>query len=229
MRMQTLPPAYRALVVGAGGIGTALHQALRADPRCAEAVLAGRGQALHVDVLDEPSIRAAAARLRGCDWHLMIVATGTLMPGGARPEKSLAAISPETLANAFAINTTGPALLLKHFADLLPRAGKSIFACLSARVGSIGDNRLGGWYAYRASKAALNQIVRTASIEIARKRPEARILALHPGTVRTPLSRPFVGETGMVPGLAAAKLLAVIDAARESGVFLDHNGHVIPW
>jgi NAD(P)-dependent dehydrogenase (short-subunit alcohol dehydrogenase family) len=227
--MESLPLAYRALVVGAGGLGTALHQTLSADPRCAEALLAGRGLALHIDVLDEPGIAAAAAKLRGPDWHLIIVAVGALMPDGARPEKSLADISPAALARATAINAIGPALMLKHFAALLPRAGKSVFACLSARVGSIGDNRLGGWYSYRASKAALNQILRTASIEIARKRPDALVLALHPGTVRTALSRPFVGEAGMAPAEAAAKLLAVIDAARETGVFLDQNGKTVPW
>ncbi len=134
------------------------------------------------------------------------------------------------MARAFAINTIGPALLIKHFADLLPRQGRCVLAMLSARVGSIGDNRLGGWYSYRAAKAALNQVVRTAAIEIARRRPDALLLALHPGTVRTRLSAAFTSpEQGLTPEESAARLLAVMDAATESGVFLDQNGAVVPW
>ena len=131
---------------------------------------------------------------------------------------------------SFAITATGPALLLKHFAPLIPRGAPASFALLSARVGSIGDNGLGGWYGYRASKAALNQLVRTASIEIARTHPQAKILALHPGTVRTGLSTPIIGATrGDTPEQAAANLLRVIAAAPASGIFLDQNGLQIPW
>jgi NAD(P)-dependent dehydrogenase (short-subunit alcohol dehydrogenase family) len=160
---------------------------------------------------------------------LIIDATGTLTVDGTGPEKRLADLDPAVLARAFAINAIGPALLIKHFADLLPRSGKSVFATLSARVGSIGDNRLGGWYAYRASKAALNQLLHTAAIEIARKRPGAVLLALHPGTVRTPLSTPIVGAAGLSPAEAAAKLLQVIEKATETGTFLDQNGKTVPW
>ncbi len=134
------------------------------------------------------------------------------------------------MARAFAINAVGPALLLKHFVELLPRQGRSVFATLSARVGSIGDNQLGGWYSYRASKAALNQILRTASVEVARRRPDAVLLALHPGTVRTRLSDPFTGPDQGIPAEEAARrLLATMDAATKTGCFLDNTGAVIPW
>jgi NAD(P)-dependent dehydrogenase (short-subunit alcohol dehydrogenase family) len=227
--MDSLPHGYRALVIGAGGIGSALHRALDADVRCGAALLAGRGTALPLSLEDEASIASVAQTLGGQPLHLIIDATGTLTVDGTGPEKRLADLDPAVLARAFAINAIGPALLIKHFADLLPRSGKSVFATLSARVGSIGDNRLGGWYAYRASKAALNQLLHTAAIEIARKRPGAVLLALHPGTVRTRLSTPIVGAAGLPPAEAAAKLLQVIEKATETGTFLDQNGKTVPW
>ena len=160
----------------------------------------------------------------------IIDATGALTIGRHGPEKRLADLDPAHMAAAFAINAIGPALLIKHFSELLPRQGRCVFATLSARVGSIGDNRLGGWYSYRASKAALNQIWRTASVEVARRRPDALVLALHPGTVRTGLSAPFTTpDQGASPEAAAAGLLAVMDAATETGVFLDQNGAPVPW
>jgi NAD(P)-dependent dehydrogenase (short-subunit alcohol dehydrogenase family) len=123
--------------------------------------------------------------------------------------------------------------MMKHMLPRLPRAGKSVFATLSAKVGSIGDNRLGGWYAYRASKAALNQLVRTASIELARRAPEAICVALHPGTVATSLSSPFAA-TGLevhTPDVAARHLLGVIDqlAPHANGGFFDWRGQTLPW
>jgi NAD(P)-dependent dehydrogenase (short-subunit alcohol dehydrogenase family) len=137
------------------------------------------------------------------------------------------------MAHAFAINAIGPALLMKHFLPLLPRSGRSVFATLSAKVGSIGDNHLGGWYSYRASKAALNQLVRTAAIELSRRQPQAICVALHPGTVATPLSSPFAksGLQVQAPDLAAQRLLAVIDAltAEDSGGFFNHQGERLPW
>jgi NAD(P)-dependent dehydrogenase (short-subunit alcohol dehydrogenase family) len=232
--MRSLPDGFCALVIGAGGIGRALHAALAADPRCGRAILGGRGQAPSMDLTgieleNEASIRAAAASLGPGPLHLIVVASGALTLDGMGPEKRLADLDPARLARAFAVNAIGPALLIKHFSALLPREGRSIFATLSARVGSIGDNRLGGWYGYRASKAALNQILRTAAIEVARKRPAAILLALHPGTVRTSLTQPFIGEAGAAPAEAASHLLAVMDAATESGMFLDQNGKIIPW
>jgi len=184
-----------------------------------------------VDLTDEASVEHAAALLQEQGpFSRIIDATGALTIDGVGPEKRLADLDPRVLARAFAVNAIGPAMLLKHFSGLLPRSGRCVFATLSARVGSIGDNFLGGWYGYRASKAALNQIVRTASVEIARKRPEALVLALHPGTVRTGLSAPFIGpDQGMRAEESASCLLRVMDAATQSGVFLDHAGKTIPW
>jgi NAD(P)-dependent dehydrogenase (short-subunit alcohol dehydrogenase family) len=149
------------------------------------------------------------------------------------PEKSLRAIEPQAMAQAFAINAIGPALLMKHFLPRLDRTGRAVFATLSARVGSIGDNRIGGWYSYRASKAALNQLVRTASIELARTHPHAICVALHPGTVASALSAPFAksGLNVQTPAEAAARLLAVIDAlgSADSGGFIDQNGEIVPY
>ncbi len=184
-----------------------------------------------LDLLDEASIAACAAALRDqAPFARIVDATGALTIDHHGPEKRLADLDPTAMARSFAINAIGPALLLKHFAELLPRQGRSVFATLSARVGSIGDNRLGGWYSYRASKAALNQLLRTAAIEVARRRPDAILLALHPGTVRTPLSNPFTKpDQGIPPAEAARRLLATMDGAKQSGQFLDNAGATIPW
>ena len=146
-----------------------------------------------LDLLEEASIAAAAAAVaaRGLDLRLVIDATGFLHGAGFAPERSLRQIDPVHMARSFAINAIGPALLMRFFLPLLPKQGRSVFATLSARVGSIGDNSLGGWYSYRSSKAALNQLVRTASIELRRSHPEAICVAIHPGTVATGLSAPF--------------------------------------
>jgi len=137
------------------------------------------------------------------------------------------------MAHAFAINAIGPALLMKHLLPLLPRQGKAVFATLSAKVGSIGDNQLGGWYSYRASKAALNQLVHTAAIELRRRHPEAICVALHPGTVHTALSAPFAktGLTVVHPAEAAQRLLSVLAGlnASDSGGFFNHDGTPLPW
>jgi NAD(P)-dependent dehydrogenase (short-subunit alcohol dehydrogenase family) len=163
----------------------------------------------------------------------VVDATGFLHGDGLAPERSWRELDPAHMAMAFAVNATGPALLMKHFLPLLPRDGKAVFATLSARVGSIGDNRLGGWYSYRASKAALNQLVRTAAVELGRRRPAAVCVALHPGTVDTGLSAPFAkaGLEVRPAGQAAERLLRVIDrlAAEDSGGFFDHRGARLPW
>ena len=183
------------------------------------------------DLTDEASIAQAARVLAPFGPFARIVdATGALTVGGRGPEKRLAELDAAQMARAFAINAIGPALLLKHFHPLLPLRGRAVFSTLSARVGSIGDNCLGGWYSYRASKAALNQIWRSAAVEIARRRPEALLLALHPGTVRSPLSAPFTApDQGVTPAEAALNLLRVMDQATETGIFLDQHGAVIPW
>jgi NAD(P)-dependent dehydrogenase (short-subunit alcohol dehydrogenase family) len=247
--MHSLPEGYRALVIGAGGaIGGAFLRQLQTDPRCAAVRGLGRGDgtagsatAPPFDLLDEASLAAAAEGLRGeAPFSLIVVATGALhqrLPGRAAPvgpEKRLAELDPAVMARAFAVNTIGPALLLKHFHTLLPREARSLFAVLSARVGSIGDNQLGGWYGYRASKAALNQLWRTASIEIARQRPAAVLVALQPGTVRSPLTAPVIGAAApdaLAPDESARCLLAVMDGLgpADSGCFRDHRGAAIPW
>lgn len=215
-------------MIGAGGgIGAALVTAL-AGP---DMVCIGRTTVPAIELTEEASIAAAAGVLRqSAPFGRIIDATGALTIDGRGPEKRLGELDAAAMAKAFAINAIGPALLIKHFSELLPRTGRAVFATLSARVGSIGDNRLGGWYSYRASKAALNQILRTAAVEVARRRPEALLLALHPGTVRTGLSAPFTSPgQGMTAAEAATALLAVMDGATESGVFLDYAGRPIPW
>lgn len=218
-----------AVIIGAsGGIGGALADALEARGDDITRLARRDGG---IDLTDETSIAAAAARLAsGPPIDQLVVASGILNGAAAAPEKSLAALSAGGLAEYFAVNAIGPALALKHLAPLLPRDSRAVVAMLSARVGSISDNRLGGWYGYRASKAALNQIVRTAAIELARTRPQAICVALHPGTVDTALSRPF--QRGVAPGRlftsadSAARLIGVIDAltAADSGTIVDFAG-----
>ena len=223
-----------AVVIGAGGIGGALAEALRDAAAYDEVLTFGRRSTPALDLLDEASIAACARWLaaRGAP-ELVIDATGILHGAAMAPEKSWRELDPATLAQAFAINAIGPALLMKHFLPILPRDRRAVFATLSAKVGSIGDNRLGGWYAYRASKAALNQLVRTASIELRRSRPQAICVALHPGTVDTGLSAPFAksGLQVQAPAEAAARLLAVIErlGPGDSGEFFDHRGEPVPW
>lgn len=228
-------PGAIALVIGSGGgIGSALVRALEASGAYRRVIGLGRSGDPPLDLLDEASVaRALEAAGREGEVRLAIHAAGVLHGPGMAPEKSLSAIDPAAMAQAFAINATGPALVMKHLLPRLPRKGRCVFAALSARVGSIGDNRLGGWYAYRASKAALNQLVRTAAIELARRNPEALCVALHPGTVATRLSAPFVGEGPRVqsPEVSAGKLLAVLDAlpGAANGGFFDAEGRPVPW
>lgn len=231
--MESLPPQYRALVIGAGGgLGGAFMRHLQADTRCAEVRGLGRHTEPAVDFLEPDSVSAAAAALEGeGPWHLIVVATGVLHGPQLRPEKRLADLDAQALGRVLAVNTIGPALVLRHFAPRLDRS-RSLMGLLSAKVGSIGDNRLGGWYGYRASKAALNMMVKTAAIELARTHKGAVLAALHPGTVRTGLSEPFNGETlGREPLQAAGALLQVLDRlqAPDSGSFRSYDGSVLPW
>ena len=232
--LTSFDPGGVAIVFGAsGGVGSALAAGLAATGRFAAIAPISR-RADGFELTDETSIARAieAAAARG-EIRLAIDATGFLHDESQGPEKSLRDLDAARLARAFALNAIGPALVMKHLLPALPRRGKSVFATLSARVGSIGDNRLGGWYGYRASKAALNQFVRTAAIELARRAPEAVCVALHPGTVRTNLSAPFVGEDSdaLTPAQSAARLLAVIDGltAQDSGGFYDWRGAPVPW
>ncbi len=223
-----------AVVIGAGGgIGAALLDALRASGDYREVVAFSRASSPRVDITDEASIRDAAASLAPAVPLLVIDATGFLHDASHRPEKSWRELDPAQMARAFALNAIGPALLMKHFLPLLPAQGRPVFATLSARVGSIGDNRLGGWYSYRASKAALNQLVRTAAIELARSRPHAICVALHPGTVATSLSAPFAkaGLEVRDANVAAQELLNVLArlTPADNGGFFDHKGQKVPW
>ncbi len=218
-----------------GAIGRALVAQLDADSRFARVLGYSRSSNPPLELTDESSIAAVVSEIarQGSELRLAIDATGALHDEGCVAEKTWDQIDPRSMAQGYAVNAIGPALVMKHVLPLLPRAGKSVFATLSARVGSIDDNRLGGWYGYRASKAALNQIVRTASIELSRKRPQAVCVALHPGTVDSPLSAPFAkaGLAVQAPEAAAARLLGVIESLRaeHSGGFFDQHGAPIPW
>ena len=253
--LASFAPQLRALVFGgSGAVGAAFARALASHPRVAALHVAARDperavpaslQAtatapLHAhafDLTDEASIAAtvAAASADG-PLDLVLVATGSLHDGARRqPEKSWRSLTPEALAWAFAINATGPALIPKHALDRLATGRKAVFAALSARVGSIEDNRLGGWHAYRASKAALHMLIRGWSIELVRRNPTALCLALHPGTVDSPLSRPF--QSGVAPARlftpdrSAAALLGVIDrcGVADSGRAWAWDGQPIPF
>ncbi len=219
------------VIIGATrGIGVALADIL--DEAGHPVTRIGRGITPGFDLLDEASI-ARAAMAAGPGLRLVIDATGFLHNDQFKPEKSLRQIDPAQLAHSFAVNATGPALLMKHFLPLLAANERSVFATLSARVGSISDNHLGGWYSYRAAKAALNQLMRTAAIELARTRKQAICVALHPGTVDTELSRPFTkaGLDLQTPAEAASRLLAVIDALTpaQTGLLFDHKAVQIPF
>ena len=218
-----------ALVLGAsGGIGAALVAHLRAR---GDQVTALSRRADGFDLTDEASIVAHLAALSG-PYDLIFIATGALELQGRAPERTLRALDPAALAAQFALNATGPALVVKHALRLLPKDAPTRLAVLSARVGSIGDNGLGGWYAYRAAKAALNQLIHTAAIEIARSHPQAVLACLHPGTVATPLTQKYAGNHPTVtPDQAAANLMSVLEGLTpdQTGGFFDWQGKTIPW
>lgn len=219
----------RAVIIGAsGGIGGAVARHLAGQG--AELALFSRS-ADGFDLTDEASIARHLGGLTGT-YDLILVATGALELNGMAPEKTLRALDPAALAAQVALNAIGPALVLKHALRLLPKDRPARFAALSARVGSIGDNALGGWYGYRAAKAALNQLVHTAAIEIARSHPQSVVVTLHPGTVATPLTAKYAGSHPTVtPDQAAANLLSVLGglAPEDSGGFFDWQGRRIPW
>jgi NAD(P)-dependent dehydrogenase (short-subunit alcohol dehydrogenase family) len=228
--MESFPVNYRVLVIGAtGAIGSAFVEVLNEDARCGQIVALGRRTTPLLDLTDSQSIAAAAQAFADEPaFHLVILATGVLHSDGFMPEKSLKSLSEQQLLTTFQINTFGPALILQHFLPLLDRDG--IFAVLSAKVGSIEDNRLGGWYSYRASKAALNMIIKTAAIESARRWPGKRLVALHPGTVTSRLSRPFRPEA-RPPREAISDMLAVLDkiSTSDNGGFFSYQGERLSW
>jgi len=245
-RLTTFGDAANVVVVGAsGGIGRAMSELLAGDPAVARILAFSRRPvdfgdpklvAGEIDIEDEASIARAAGSVGETPLDLVLVLTGMLHDGEAvQPERRLEELDPVSMSKLFAINSTGPAIVAKHFLPRLRRRGKSVFAALSARVGSIGDNRLGGWASYRASKAALNQLIRTLSIEQNRKRPESILVGLHPGTVDTALSKPFTSRTPddklFTAEQSASYLLSVVDGldGDDSGGFFAWDGARIEY
>ncbi len=223
----------QAIVIGAsGGIGAALVQALADEDVPVRGLARSSTGRDHLDLTDEASIAAAAAGITATP-DLIVVTTGLLHEGERGPEKSMAALDADWLMRQYAINAIGPALIAKHFLPLMPKTGRCVFAVLSARVGSIGDNKLGGWYGYRAAKAGLNQLIRTIAIEERRRNDRAIVVGLHPGTVDTGLSKPFQANVRadqlFAADRAAVQLLDVIEGlkAPDSGRLFDWEGKEI--
>lgn len=217
----------RALVIGAsGGIGSAVAREFE-NRSFAVTRLSRREDGF--DVCDTGSIERVLSDIKDV-FDVVFVAIGTLAEGST-PEKALNQLDPKQMRAVFDVNAVGPALILAQVERLLPREGPSYVGVLSARVGSIGDNQIGGWYSYRASKAALNQIVRGAAIEIGRKCKMAAIVALHPGTVETPFTANYKGHIMVAPDEAARNLCDVLLglSPEQSGQFFDYAGKVVPW
>lgn len=235
--MQRFGSTFKALIIGSsGGIGSAFVDLLKADSNCSEVVGISRNTPISLHLENEESIANAAASLKTqAPFDLILVCTGILHDSSPdsviSPEKKLGDINPLQLQKVFAINTFGPAMILRYFTPLLSK-NNSVMALLSAKVGSIEDNRLGGWYSYRASKAALNMLIKTAAIEVARTNHNTSLIALHPGTVNTSLSKPFGGETKGQNSLdAATQMLIALDAHPTSSQasFLTYDGQILPW
>lgn len=229
-----------AVVIGAqGGLGAALLSQLEGDANYAQAVGLSRSTEVSMDFLDELSIAKAAQSIANLcstshlELRLLIVATGFLHGEQGQPERSFTHLDAAYLDHVFKINTVGPALVMKHFLPLLPKTGPCMAGFVSAKVGSIGDNALGGWYGYRASKSALNQLVKTASIELTRRNKDSICVSLHPGTVATALSKPF-SKTGLnvrPASEAATDLLRVLAglSSTDSGCLIDYQGQKLPF
>lgn len=234
--LESFPAGGLAVVLGAsGGIGAALQAGLQDSGAFAQVMGLSR-RADGFELTDEASIARAAAQVQatGLPVRLVIVATGLLHNGAIKPEKTWRQLDAAALAKSFAINATGPALVAKHFLPLLPRDRRAVFAALSARVGSIGDNRLGGWHSYRASKAALNMMLRNLAIELGRTHRQAIVAGLHPGMVDTGLSEPFqkgVSENKLfTPDYSAERMLSVLEGLEphDSGGVFAWDGKRVP-
>lgn len=219
----------RALIIGnSGGIGSAVEAELVARGLDVLGLSRSRDG---LDVTDEASVERALGGLEP-SFDVVFVATGALEIDGAVPEKSLSALTPKALMDQFVLNAVGPALVIKHAARLLPRRDRAVLAVLSARVGSIGDNGLGGWYSYRTAKAAVNQLVHGAAVELARSHKGLACVCLHPGTVETAFTAKYAGRHPTVTAnVAAARLVNVIEGLgpQDTGGFYDYAGKVIPW
>jgi NAD(P)-dependent dehydrogenase (short-subunit alcohol dehydrogenase family) len=244
--LSSMGPNANVAVIGAtGGLGAAFVRALSASETISTVHAISRAGApfddgsilsYAMDLLDEESVAVAAKSVaQSGPLDLIVVATGLLHRDELQPEKTMREINAADMLDVFAVNTVGPALVAKHFLPIMSRNKKSVFAALSARVGSIDDNRLGGWVSYRASKAALNMTVKTLAIEHARRFPEAVLITLHPGTVATDLSAPFRSrvppESLFDPETSAAHLLRVIEDVRpaDSGALIAWDGRRIPF
>ena len=245
LKLDSLGDNLHVAVIGASGaIGAAMVELLASSPRVERIYACSRSNAsvaaektvcLSLDLLEDQSIASAAQQITE-SLDLVLVTTGVLHEGESlKPEKSIRDFQPEQFARIFAINTTGPAMVARYFLPKMVRNHKNVFAVLTGRVGSIEDNQMGGWYAYRASKAAMNMIIRNLAIETARRNKSAVVVALHPGTVASNLSEPFqagVPEGQLfTPGYAAGHLLAVIDrlTPQDSGYLFAWDGEKIPF
>ena len=231
--MPLTPKPFRALVIGSSGtIGSAFIESLEKNPACSGVVGIHRNSAHPIDYQDLSTVEQAANALAGeAPFQLIINTIGILHSADWMPEKKLDDLNPAQLQTLMQINAIGPSLTIKHFSKLLDPAG-SVMATLSAKVGSIEDNRLGGWYSYRASKAALNMLIKTAAIELARTKPNIALIALHPGTVNSRLSQPFKGQQiGRPPLDAAQDMLNVLLSLdkEDSGTFISYSGERLPW
>ncbi|MBQ0804208.1 MULTISPECIES: SDR family NAD(P)-dependent oxidoreductase [unclassified Sulfitobacter] len=217
------------LIIGAsGGVGSALAAAYTAR---GDQVTGLSRSVDGLDLTDEASVEAHIGALDG-PFDVVIVTSGALEIDGAEPEKTIKSITQKAMMDQFALNAVGPALVLRHAPDLLRRDGRGVFAVLSARVGSIGDNRIGGWISYRSAKAAVNQIVHTSAIELARSHKQSICVALHPGTVKTPFTEKYLARHPAVAASEAAEnLMSVIDGLtpEQTGQFFDWAGKVVPW
>jgi NAD(P)-dependent dehydrogenase (short-subunit alcohol dehydrogenase family) len=231
--MALLSQPYRALIIGSTGtIGSAFMELLQDKPICSEVVGLSRQSPYPIDYQNPDSIETAAKSLLDAGpFQLIINTIGVLHTDHWMPEKRLDDLNPDQLIELMKINAIGPALTIRHFSKLLD-PNHSVMVTLSAKVGSIEDNRLGGWYSYRASKAALNMLIKTAAIELARSKPNTALIALHPGTVNSRLSKPFRGEQiGRPPVDAASDMLQVIESLNQedSGSFISYSGERLPW
>lgn len=236
--LDSFPSSFNAIVIGAsGGIGQSFCEALAAHPQCAQLHRLSRRQGdghIFIDLDDELSIEAAAKSLAPHGpFHLIINATGILHGDGLSPEKTWRHLNPDVLLQYYQTNCIAPAMAAKHFLPLLAKQEKAVFAALSAKVGSIADNKLGGWHGYRAAKAGLNMMIRNFAVEMRLKSPSSIVIGLHPGTVETNLSAPFRGMIShevFTPEIAIAHMLKVINSANpeQSGHQLAWDGGIIP-
>jgi NAD(P)-dependent dehydrogenase (short-subunit alcohol dehydrogenase family) len=229
----SFPTGGHAVILGSsGGIGSAMVEAANASGQFGKVSGFARPE---FDVSDEASIIAAAQIVSHAEIPLrfVFVATGYLHGAQGMPEKGLKQLDPAFMAHAFQVNAIGPALVMKHFLPLMAREGKAVFAVVSAKVASLGDNQLGGWHSYRASKTALNMYLKNAAIEMARTRPDLVLASLHPGTVETKLSAPFAkaGLDVRPTDVAASDMIRVMDGLTpaDTGGFFNHLGARLPW